>query len=94
MTQRDDRTNPTKYAIGLYQPERETAKAVLDALWGWIPKSQIKGIYTDGSYTYVVIPGWLKRSNGYSDYVAGGKVWEWLSENDLRGLDKDYDRIS
>lgn len=84
------------YAIGIYQPTRETPKAVLDELWGWIPKSQIIGVYESktSAYTFFVIPMWLKRKISPSDWYAGGKVWEVLDENGLRGLDKDYDRVS
>lgn len=81
------------YYSTYYQPEHETAKAVKDAMWGWMPKSQVHVATNSDGITFMFIPAWLKmKVAGRSLYYNGKMVWEkW---DGVASLPKEIERLS
>lgn len=71
-----------KFYVTYYQPQRETEKAVLDALWGWLPKSQIR-VYETEFHNVMVLPAWLKMKLSRSNYAFGGCVFTPTDETEM-----------
>lgn len=63
--------------------ERETAKAVLHSVFGWVPKSQVVAVIKTPMGEMMVVKAWMKSKLSRSDYLYGRRAWWPMSEKEL-----------